>query len=199
MRSNRGNRALMIPAQLVAIVSLFLILYSIFGLTQENLGGARPRVEQGGEELFKTLGTLSVFITAVSYAWYHLKKKRKSPSPLVRLIVKWFDKLHKYTGYSAILLIATHGIYFLTQAVVKKETYTGIAAFSLLLSAGIYGFLIKRLPKKNMRKVHFMLATAFALVAIIHAGGSAIMAILCTIVFWGITELIERSATPAQD
>ncbi|WP_208403184.1 hypothetical protein [Paenibacillus sp. BK720] len=37
-----------------------------------------------------------------------------------------------------------------------------------------------------------MLATVFAVVAVIHAGVSAIIAILSTIVFWGLVWLIER-------
>jgi hypothetical protein len=199
----RKNRTLFIPALLVATASFFLILYSFFGVTHvvppSNPGslpaGMGHRMEKGSENLFKTLGTVAVFVAAVSYAWLRLKKKRRSSSRFVRVIVKWFDKLHKYTGYLAIIFVVAHGTYFLTQAVIKKETYTGIAAFALLLSLGIYGFLIERMPNKHMRKVHFMLATAFAIVALIHGGGSAIIAILCVIVFWGLVWLMDRIST----
>jgi membrane-associated HD superfamily phosphohydrolase len=111
---------------------------------------------------------------------------------IVQFLVKWLDKLHQFAGYAAILLIAVHGIYFLVQAAVKRETYTGIAAFALLLSLGVYGFLMRRVPNKYMRKVHFLLATAFAAVALIHAGGSAIAAILSIIVFWLLIRLLDR-------
>ncbi|WP_239616533.1 hypothetical protein [Cohnella mopanensis] len=151
-------------------------------------------MEQGNEELFKTLGTISVFIAAVSYAWLRMKKKRRSHSQFVKWLVKGFDKLHPYAGYTALLLIAAHGIYFLTQTIVKKDTYTGIAAFLLLLTVGIYGYLIRRVSIKHIRKIHFSLATAFALAAVIHAGGSAIIATLSTIAFWGFIGLLERTA-----
>jgi hypothetical protein len=184
----RSSRSVIIPALLVATASLVLIIFSYFGVTNQ-----RPpaRLDKGNEDLFRTLGTIPVFVAAVSYAWLRLKKKRRSSSRFVRFIVKWFDKLHKYTGYSAIILIAAHGTYFLTQAAIKKETYTGIAAFALLLSLGIYGFLMRRVPNKHMRKVHFLLATAFVIAALIHAGSSAIIATLSVIVFWGLIWLIE--------
>jgi hypothetical protein len=200
----RNSRTVILPALLVATASLFLILYSFFGETHQeppNIGsqqhlGMGPRLDKGNEDLFRTLGTIPVFVAAVSYAWLRLKKKRRSSSHFVRLIVKWFDKLHKYTGYSAVILIAAHGTYFLTQAAIKKETYSGIAAFALLLSLGIYGFLMRRVPNKHMRKVHFLLATAFVITVLIHAGGSAIIATVSVIVFWGLVWLIERMAMP---
>jgi hypothetical protein len=203
----RNSRTVIIPALLVAIASFFLILYSYFGVTHEghppNPGSLPvhmgPRMEKGSEDLFRTLGTIAVFVAAVSYAWFRLKKKRRSSSRFVRWVVKGFDKLHKYSGYTTIILIAAHGTYFLTQAVIKKETYTGIAAFALLLLLGIYGFLIGRVNNNHMRKVHFMLATAFAIVALIHAGGSAIIATLSVIVFWGFVWLIERKATSSEE
>ncbi|UUZ82283.1 hypothetical protein LJK88_49155 [Paenibacillus sp. P26] len=153
--------------------------------------------EKGGEGLFKNFGTIAVFCGAVSYVWLRLKTKRRSPSSVVQILVKWFDKLHTYAGYGAIVLVAVHGVYFLTQAAVKDDTYTGLAAFALLLSLGVYGFLIRRVKNKHMRKIHFLLATAFAVVACIHAGSSAIMATVCTIAFWGLVLLMERSARPA--
>jgi NADH:ubiquinone oxidoreductase subunit K len=193
---------------LVAAASLCLILYSFFGVTPHrppslNPGtehaGMGPRGEKGNDGLFRTLGTFTVFLGAFSYAWLRLKTKRRSSSPFVRWLVKWFDKLHKYAGYSAIVLIAVHGTYFLTLAAIKKETYSGIAAFALLFTLGVYGFLLRRVAHKYMRKVHFMLATAFALAAVIHAGGSAIMAALGVVVFWGIVWLMDQKTKPSQE
>jgi hypothetical protein len=203
----KNNRTAFLPAFLVAVASLLLILYSYFGMAhtrppEMNAGsphvGMGPRTEKSGEDLFRTLGTISIYLAAASYAWFRLKKKRKTPSPLVRFLVKWFDKLHKYTGYATIALIAAHGVYFLTKAAIKEETYTGIAAFALLLSLGIYGYLIRRLSNKHMRKVHFSLATAFVVAALIHVGGSVIIATLIVVVFWGLVRLIERMAKPSE-
>jgi predicted MFS family arabinose efflux permease len=198
----RNSRTIMIPALLVAIASLLLLLYSFLGVTnKENPShlGTPPsnfehRIEKGNEGLFKTLGTVTVFVVAVNYAWLRLQKKRRSPSRFVRLIVKWFEKPHKYAGYTAIILVVAHGTYFLTQAAIKKDTYTGIAGFALLLTLGIYGFLIGRVPNKHMRKIHFMLANAFVIVTLIHAGGSAIIATFSVIVFWGLIWLIEHKS-----
>lgn len=156
-----------------------------------------PKGEKGGEELFKTFGTLAVFASAVSYCWVRLKKKRRSASPLVRWLVTWFDRLHPIAGYTAIVLVGAHGVYFLTQAAIKDDTHTGIAAFALLLGLGVYGLLIRRLPRQNLRKVHFALASAFAFAALLHAGGSAIMAVLSTAALWGVVRLLERTARPS--
>jgi hypothetical protein len=161
--------------------------------------GMGPRGEKSNDGLSRTIASFTVFLGAFSYAWLRLKTKRRSSSPFVRLLVKWFDKLHKYTGYSAIVLIAIHGTYFLTQAAIKRETYTGMAAFALLLSLGIYGFLIRRVRNNHMQKIHFLLATAFAFAALLHAGGTAIMAALSVVVFWGIVWLIEQKAKPSED
>ncbi|MGO4106588.1 hypothetical protein [Paenibacillus sp. YAF4_2] len=186
----KHSRSIYIPAAIVTLASLVLILYAFLGVTHHGPQGGPAT----GEGLFKTLGTIAVWCGAVSYAWLRLKKNRKSPSSLVKKLVKLFDRLHQLAGYASIVLIAAHGIYFLTQTKIKDDTYTGIGAFALLLSLAVYGFLIRRVKNKHLRKIHFLLATAFAVVAFIHAGGSAIIAILSTIVFWGLIWLIERKA-----
>ncbi|MFB9330828.1 hypothetical protein ACFFSY_33220 [Paenibacillus aurantiacus] len=204
----KHSRSVYIPAVIVAVASLALILYGFLGVTHQgppqlgSTAGGPPagmrRGEEGSEGLFKTLGTIAVWCGAVSYAWLRLKRKRRSPSPLVKTLVKLFDRLHQLGGYAAIVLVAAHGIYFLTQSVLKDDTYTGIAAFALLLFLGIYGFLIRRVKNKHMRRIHFLLATAFAVASFIHAGGSAIIAALSTIVFWGLIWLIERTASSSE-
>ncbi|GMK45402.1 hypothetical protein PghCCS26_25300 [Paenibacillus glycanilyticus] len=189
----KPGHSVFVPAVVVALASLALIFYAFFGTIHQGPPGINPG-ERGSEGLLKTMGTIAVWCAAISYAWLRLKRKRKSPSPLVKKLVKLFDQAHRLAGYAAIVLIAAHGIYFLTQSRIKDDTYTGIAGFALLFSLGIYGFLIRRVKNKHLRKIHFLLATAFAVVAIIHAGGSAIIAILSTIVFWGLVWLIERRA-----
>ncbi|MCK9862934.1 hypothetical protein [Paenibacillus sp. ATY16] len=189
----KPGRSVFVPAVVVALASLALIFYAFFGTIHQGPPVINPE-ERGSEGLFKTMGTIAVWCAAVSYAWLRLKRKRKSPSPLVKKLVKLFDKAHRLAGYAVIVLISAHGIYFLTQSRIKDDTYTGIAGFALLLSLGIYGFLIRRVKNKHLRKIHFLLATAFAVAAVIHAGGSAIVAMLSTIVFWGLVWLIERRA-----
>ncbi|ACT02839.1 hypothetical protein [Paenibacillus sp. JDR-2] len=194
----KHSRSVFVPAVVVALASLALIFYAFFGTIHQGPPGIKPG-ERGNEGLFKTMGTIAVWCAAVSYAWLRLKRKRRSSSSLVKKLVKLFDKAHRLAGYAAMVLIAAHGIYFLTQSRIKDDTYTGIAGFALLLSLGIYGFLIRRVKNKHLRKIHFLLATAFAVVAVIHAGGSAIIAILSIIMFWGLVWLVERNANPSTE
>lgn len=195
----KHSRSVFVPAVVIVLASLSLILYAFFGIVHEGgPPGLRPG-ERGSEGIFKTMGTIAVWCGAVSFAWFRLKLRRRSPSPLVKKLVKLFDRAHQLAGYAALALIAAHGIYFLTQARIKDDTYTGIAGFALLLSLAVYGFLIRRVKNKHLRKIHFLLATAFAVAAIIHAGGSAIIALLSTIVFWGLVWLMERRASQSAE
>ncbi|MBO7743462.1 hypothetical protein I8J29_04605 [Paenibacillus sp. MWE-103] len=206
----KPNRLLFIPAVMAALVSLAFVLYALFGTihpetVHSGIATGRPPADMkrdaaGGDGLFRTLGTIAVWCGAVGYAWLRLKKKRKSPSPLAKKIGKLFNRLHQPAGYAALAFVAAHGIYFLTQAAIKDDAFTGIAAFTLLLSLAVYGFLIRRVKMKHVRQIHFLLATAFAIVAIVHAGGTAILATLAVIVCWALIGLIERrAAQPVKD
>ncbi|SFJ35371.1 hypothetical protein SAMN02799624_04220 [Paenibacillus sp. UNC496MF] len=201
----KPNRLLFIPAVLAALVSLAFVLYALFGsihpdTLQSGVAAGMRRDAEGGDGLFRTLGTIAVWCGAVGYAWLRLKKKRKSPSPVVKKLGKLFNRLHQPAGYAALAFVAAHGSYFLTQAAMKDDTFTGIAAFTLLLSLAVYGYLIRRVKLKHVRRIHFLLATAFAIVAIVHVGGSAILATLAVIVCWALIGLIERrAARPVRD
>ncbi|MFD2333564.1 hypothetical protein ACFSR7_30245 [Cohnella sp. GCM10020058] len=201
----KQKRTLYIPAAISLLAGIVLILYAFFGVAHQGIdhGGPSPgnlppglgRREQGSEGVFRTLGTVAVWCAAISYTWLRLKKKRRSPSAFVKKLVALFNRLHQPVAYAALVLIAAHGIYFLTQAVVKDDAFTGIAAFLLLMTLAVYGFLIRRLKSKHTRKIHFGLATAFGVAALIHAGGSAIIATLSIVVLWGLIEFVERMAS----
>lgn len=216
------SRKVFIPAILLTLAALILILYGQFGIQkqlppdreanysgqgtvtgQDSGTGSRPERgerEEGPEEIFTTLGTIAVFSAAASYAWVTLKNKRRSASMIVRRGVKLFYAVHTYTGYLALLLIAIHGVYFLIQGTKQDSILTGLAAFALLLTTGIYGFLIKRVRNKYMRTVHLGLGSAFLAAGLVHAGGSAILAVLCVIGLWVLVRILERTAsgTPAK-
>ncbi|RUT30471.1 hypothetical protein EJP77_11560 [Paenibacillus zeisoli] len=216
------SRIVFIPAILLTLAALVLILYGQFGIQKQMPPGMngtgsgqgtvtgqdsetsfrpeRGEREEGPEEIFKTLGTIAVFSAAASYAWITLKKKRRSASTLVRKGVKLFYAVHTYTGYLAMILIAIHGVYFLIQGTKQDSILTGIGAFVLLLSTGVYGFLIKRVRNKYMRTVHLGLGSAFLAAGLVHAGGSAILAVLCVIGLWILIRILERTApgTPAK-
>ncbi|MNK45184.1 hypothetical protein D3C87_639370 [compost metagenome] len=210
------SRKVFIPAILLTLAALALILYGQFGIQKQmppGMDGTHPgqgtvtgqgpgagfrpeggEREEGPEGIFKTLGTIAVFSAAVSYAWICLKNKRRSASALVRKGVKLFYAVHTYTGYLALILIAVHGVYFLIQGTKQDSILTGIAAFTLLLSTGVYGFLIKRVRNKYMRTVHLGLGSAFLAAGLVHAGGSAILAVLCVISLWILIWVLERLA-----
>lgn len=144
------------------------------------------------------MGTVAVFLAAVSYAWITLKKKRRSSSALVRTGAKLIYGVHTYAGYLALILIGIHGVYFLIKGMHQDSILTGIAAFALLLAAGVYGFLIKRVRNKYMRTIHLGLGSAFLVACLVHAGGSAVVAVLGVIGLWILIQILERvSAGPA--
>jgi hypothetical protein len=201
----KNNRKLFIPAILIAAAAA-LILYAVFGIQNQRppgMNGERPGPGPGNDEgsagIFRTLGTIAVFCTAVSYAWFRLKSKRRSASAIVRRGVKLFYAVHTYTGYLALILIAVHGTYFLIKGMHQDSILSGIAAFSLLLSVGVYGFLIKRVRNKSMRTVHWGLGTAFLAAGLVHAGGSAIAAVLSVIGLWILVWLLERLELKRED
>ncbi|WP_433945477.1 hypothetical protein [Paenibacillus sp. SN-8-1] len=213
------SRKVFIPAILLTLAALALILYGQFGIQEQMQpgmdrnqpgqgtvtgqgpgSGLRPERgerEEGPEGIFKTLGTIAVFSAAASYAWVILKNKRRSASMLVRKGVKLFYAVHTYTGYLAMVLIAVHGVYYLIKGMHQDSILTGIAAFTLLIATGVYGFLIKRVRNKYMRAVHLGLGSAFLAAGLVHAGGSAILAVLCVIGLWILIRILERLAPGA--
>jgi ABC-type Fe3+ transport system permease subunit len=167
------------PAISVAILSILLIIYYYYS----NVHGDHPRPPRGGGggprggfrpdggkglNIFITFGTLAVISGAISFSWFFLKKKLKSPSTPIKKLVKIFNIAHYYSGWIALVFIAIHGTYYLLTKFNNSNTFSGLAAFILILTLAIYGYKMKRKPNKFMRKTHYLLSLLWlvALVAL---------------------------------
>ncbi|GIP22977.1 hypothetical protein [Paenibacillus sp. J22TS3] len=217
------SRKVFIPAVLLALAALGLILYAVVGLKETRPAHMKPpasasagsasvqqsgdaagapgrpnRPDHGAEGIYKNLGTAAVFLSAISFAWICLKKKRRSASKWLRKGAKLFYAVHTYAGYLAVLLIVVHGIYFLIKGSHQDAIYTGIAAFALLLAGGVYGFLIRRVRNKYMRVIHLGLGSAFLAACLVHAGGSALLAVGGIVVLWVLVGILDRTAVAPQ-
>jgi hypothetical protein len=151
------------------------------------------RPEESGD-LFTTLGTTAVICGAVSFAWLLFRKKLASPSKPVRKLGKLLYKIHTFTGWAALALIAVHGTYFLLTKSQDGKIYTGLAGFLIVLALAGYGLAINRVKNKYLRLVHRMLSFAWIPVLLLHAGGSFIAAALATMALWGAIWFAERLA-----
>ncbi|WP_145132578.1 hypothetical protein [Paenibacillus sp. Y412MC10] len=159
------------------------------GLSVHSHAEERP---EGGAEIFKFLGTLAVFLGAASFSWVWFKKKMKSPLMLVRKTGKLLYGVHKLSGWITLTLVTVHGLYFLITKPDDHKIFTGLSAFTILLMIAGYGFFIKRIRNKWMRVVHRYLGILWAPVLLLHAGGSAIVAIIATLAVWAVIRMLER-------
>jgi hypothetical protein len=206
----KPNRAIFIPAISVAIVSILLIIYYYnaaahgapanlpSGALPPGGSGTRPRPPEGeGADPFKFLGTLAIICGAISFSWFRLKKKLASPSRPIKKLAKIMYAAHTYTGWIALILIVIHGAYYLITKLNDPSIFSGLAAFLLLLALAIYGWLMKRKPNKQMRKMHFLLSNLWLLALLVHAGGNFILVVAVTLMIWAIIWIIELAAKRA--
>jgi hypothetical protein len=208
----KKKKAVWIPAIIAAIVAVLLLGYYYYvslshGSGEVRLpppeGGAGEMRPPGGEEsggigeIFKTLGTISVFLAAVSFSWFWFKKKLKSPSMLVRRTGKLLYAVHKLLGWATLIIIAAHGSYFLITKPGENNIYSGLAGFVILLMIVGYGFFINKVRNKWMRTVHRSLGLLWVPVLLIHAGGSAVVAVIACLAVWVLIWLLERNVGKA--
>jgi hypothetical protein len=201
----KSGKAVFIPAIIVIIASILLVAFSLFAIKhgpQPIPGGGpppdgrRPPGEGGsGLELFKTFGTLALLCGAISFSWLRFKNRLKSKSEPIKKIAKTIYTAHTYTGYAALIFILA-GTYFLITKFHDVNIYTGLASFIILLTLAVYGWLIKRVRNKYMRKVHFLLSIVWIPALLLHAGGSFIMTAVVTIALWAVFWILERSTQP---
>ncbi|MEK5643610.1 hypothetical protein BK138_00095 [Paenibacillus rhizosphaerae] len=196
-----------IPAIIAAVAAVLLLAYYFYtssfhsngdhlltspeerALSVHSHGEERP---EGGAEIFKFLGTLAVFLGAASFSWVWFKKKMKSPSVLVRKTGKCLYGVHKLLGWITLTIVTAHGLYFLITKPDDHKIFTGLSAFTILLMIAGYGFFIKRIRNKRMRVVHRYLGILWAPLLLLHAGGSAIVAIIATLAVWAVIRMLER-------
>lgn len=197
------NRMVIVPAILVAIVSVLLILYSFYtmphghpqmppsGEMPPSGGSPRPDEDGGSAGIFKFLGNIAIICGAVSYSWLRFKKTIKSSSQLLKTLGKKIYAAHAFLGWIALILVAIHGGYYLITDFHNQKTETGLAAFLILLTLAIYGWLYKREHNKLMRNMHFLLSNVWFIVLLLHAGGFFIMVAGIMLLLWAIIWIIQ--------
>ncbi|GIM46359.1 hypothetical protein DNHGIG_19080 [Collibacillus ludicampi] len=205
---NQGRRVL-IPAILVAFVSVLLVIYSYYTMPLHPQGspagvhppagshtGIPPREGKNHFD-FTILGNIAIFCGVFSYWWFLFKKKLTSPSQSLKKMSKRIYSLHTYTGWIALVLIIIHGGYYLITDLHHPKLLTGVAAFILLLGLAIYGWLYKRVRNKYLRTSHFILSNVWFMALLIHAGGFFILMVVVTFVLWAVIGIMDWSAKKA--
>lgn len=204
----KSKKSVWIPAILAMAAAIgCLVYFFLFAKEGGPSEGMRPKPgmvppagfkrEESGD-IFKTLGTVSVFLGAAAFCWFWFKRRLKSPSKVVRIAGRLLHRLHNWIGYAALVLVGVHGIYFLVKKFRDHNTWSGLAAFAILLGLAGYGFFINKIRNKYMRLVHRVLAISWVPLLWIHAGGSAIMATAATLAVWGLVHVLHRTASRGQ-
>ncbi|QHW29431.1 hypothetical protein GZH47_00355 [Paenibacillus rhizovicinus] len=206
------SKKVWIPAAIALVAAVILVVcYYVYAPSRGGLhsrfpqggkggmppgGGQQPVRGEGGalEGYFSTFGTIALFVGAASFSWFWFKKKRKSPSMLVRQAGKLFYSLHKLLGWGTFILVAAHGIYFIFTKINDEHILSGLAGFAILLGLAGYGYFINKIRNKWMRTVHRILGVLWVPVLWLHAGGSAFLATAATLAVGGLVYLLDRSA-----
>ncbi|WP_025716507.1 hypothetical protein [Paenibacillus sp. 1-18] len=207
----KTKKTVWIPAVIAVIVAALFVIYYYY-MSSVSGGELGPRPPKGGVsnagqmgrppggeghggngEIFKTLGTISVFLGAAAFSWFWFKKKLRSPSVLVRKAGKLLHSMHKLLGWATLILIAVHGVYFLMTKLQDHKTYSGLASFAILLALAGYGFFINKVRNKWMRTVHRSLGLLWVPVLLLHAGGSAITAVIASLAVGVLVWVLEKS------
>lgn len=202
------SKKVWIPAGMACLAAILLLAYSYYVHASRHFEGAghRPpagerlpgRPKEEGHSPFKgwitTLGTITLYIAALSFSWYWFKKKMKSPSMLVRKAGRLLYSAHKWMGWAVVILIAIHGAYFVVTDWSNDKVFSGLGAFALLLAIAGYGYLIRTVRNKWMRQVHRWLSVAWVPVLFLHAGGSVIIAVFICLGVFGTVRVLEKYA-----
>lgn len=197
------SKKVWIPAGIACLAAILLIAYSYYvhgthpleGGGRRLPGGPRPDEDHSPlKGIVTTLGTITLYIGAVSFSWYWFKKKLKSPSLLVRKAGKLLYAMHKWMGWAVVVIIAIHGAYFVITDWHNDKVYSGLGAFAILLAIAGYGYLIRTVRNKWMRSVHRWMSVAWVPVLFLHAGGSTIIAVLVSLGIYGLVWLLEKNA-----
>lgn len=170
----KNNRVVMVPAIIVTIVCVGLIIFSFFS----TLGGEKEIIlgHKGEDQfrgLFKNFGNLTILFGTISYSWFIFKKNLKSRFKWLRTIGKRIFSLHPYVGGASLGFAVLHGVYFITD-IGDKSYFTGIASILLLFTIVGYGWAIKRVRNKYIKKTHFVLSNIWPVAILLHGGGLVI-------------------------
>jgi FtsH-binding integral membrane protein len=212
----KKNVGVLIPAILIIAVCVFLTVFSIVnmpdkperfpgGEVQAANGQILPAGEryhyeekEGASDIFQLLGYFSIVSGAVCFYWFVLKKKLKSFSQTIKKVGRKVFSVHTYFGWVALLLGTVHGVYYLLTDFDNRRTMTGIVATIILLVLSLYGFFIKRVKNKYIRKIHLILSFLWIPILLVHGGGITMMMVFLTLISLGLIWMIEKVAKNKQ-
>ncbi|MEK3719702.1 hypothetical protein [Paenibacillus sp. FSL H8-0034] len=149
--------------------------------------------------LFNDMGTVAVYLGAVCISLLWVKRKLRSPSKIVRRIGKLFLTLHNYSGWTALILVCAHGIYFMFVEIQDQHIYSGIASFIFILTIAGYGYLIRKVRNKRMKFIHRYLSIAWIPVLWVHAGWDLVFATISTLVVVVLVNIVEKAMTRSNE
>ncbi|AZN40778.1 hypothetical protein [Paenibacillus albus] len=173
----------------LAAAAVLIVLY--FVMPEQRELRRRPEEFSG---IFTTLGTIGLYVGAAGFSWLWFRRKHKSPSMLVRKAGKLFYASHKPLGWVTLILVAAHGTFLLLTRQWDNQIYSGLAGFVLLLAIVGYGFTIHKVRNKWMRTVHRTLGLLWVPVLWLHAGGSAIIAVMSALAVGCAVYVLEKRA-----
>ncbi|MBM7652222.1 hypothetical protein [Neobacillus cucumis] len=164
-------------------------------LTPEQMKAMRGKGDGGGLKGWMTqVGNVSIFLGTVAFWWFRFKKKMTSKVPFIKKLSKFLYKVHNFVGWTALVLTAVHGAYFLyTKKLGDHDQLSGIAAGLILLTLAMYGYVIRKIKNKWTRQVHRLLSFAWLIALAFHAGGFFGTCVGASIGLWILIEFFERS------
>ncbi|MCL6586171.1 MAG: hypothetical protein K6T72_06540 [Anoxybacillus sp.] len=152
------------------LASLSVALFVLIWLT-----GQAPH-----KELYKLLGTLAEFsaiagggMWLVRHAFIQGKKRNIRSQYDIKEVFLFFRKHHSLFGSLALLLVISHGTYFLLYHGDKMgRVYSGVGAFGGLLLVSMIGYVLQRLSKgkqsRSYKKLHQLAALLFGGALAVH-------------------------------
>lgn len=180
-----------LPAIGMILIAIVLIGYSYFTKSAAHHPGPPPQEEEGGG-IFKLLGNVSILFGGLSFSWFLLKKKLKSPLKLVKTAAKKLYSFHTTFGFIGLILVVVHGGYFLITDFSNRNTFTGLAAFLILACLAAYGYIFKRSKNKVLKKVHYYLSYVWIVAILIHGGGFVIATAAGLLFVYFLISYVER-------
>jgi hypothetical protein len=145
------------------------VVQSTMTASDDDHDEREEKEESPYQEVFNWVGKLSVILGAFSLSWVMMKRKRVSKVIPVRKMANLFYRLHRYTGWTAFVLIVAHGAYYIIFEWFKDEMITGLLAFVTLVALVGYGILLSRRRLPHDRRVHFGVAIFWVVMTVIHA------------------------------
>ncbi|MCZ0754510.1 hypothetical protein [Anoxybacillus sp. J5B_2022] len=132
------------------------------------------------KEMYKFLGSLAEFsaiagggVWLVRHGFIQLKKRNVTWQHHVKEWFLFFRRYHTLFGWITLLLVISHGTYFLFSGVDRiGRVYSGIGAFVSLTLVVVFGYVLQRFGKgkngKSYKKMHQWIALLFGISLVIH-------------------------------